>query len=120
MISQLSGTLLEATPSLAVVDVSGIGFELGISSITAASLPAPGGSSGLIRRKASNSGRFCISGSSGKHGAYPARRDPGGTRCPLRRDRAGRGAGAAPVSARALPGPKGPGGLSCPFLPRYI
>lgn len=50
MISQLSGTLLEATPSLAVVDVSGIGFELGISSITAAFLPAPGGSVRLYTR----------------------------------------------------------------------
>ena len=43
MISQLHGTLLEATPSMAVVDVSGVGFELGISGSTAASLPAPGG-----------------------------------------------------------------------------
>ena len=43
MISQLHGTLLEATPSVAVVDVGGVGFELGISGATAASLPALGG-----------------------------------------------------------------------------
>ena len=43
MISQLHGTLLEATPSVAVVDVGGVGFELGISGTTAASLPALGG-----------------------------------------------------------------------------
>ena len=42
MISQVHGILLEATPSVAVVDVSGVGFELGISGITAASLPAVG------------------------------------------------------------------------------
>ena len=42
MISQLHGTLLEATPSVAVIDVSGVGFELGISGTTAASLPALG------------------------------------------------------------------------------
>lgn len=38
MIAQLHGTLLEATPSLAVLDVSGIGFEMGISGTTAAAL----------------------------------------------------------------------------------
>ena len=43
MISQLHGTLLEATPSMAVIDVGGVGFELGISGTTAASLPARGG-----------------------------------------------------------------------------
>lgn len=42
MISQVHGILLEATPSVAVVDVSGVGFELGISGTTAASLPAVG------------------------------------------------------------------------------
>ena len=42
MISQLHGILLEATASRAVLDVSGIGFELGISSTTAAALPACG------------------------------------------------------------------------------
>ena len=35
MISQLHGTLVEATMSSAVVDVSGVGFELGISGSTA-------------------------------------------------------------------------------------
>ncbi len=40
MISQLRGTLVEATPSVAVLDVAGIGFELGISASTAAQLPA--------------------------------------------------------------------------------
>lgn len=39
MISQLRGILLEATPSAAVVDVGGVGYELGISGTTAASLP---------------------------------------------------------------------------------
>lgn len=39
MISQLNGTLLEATPSVAVLDVSGVGFELGISGSTATTLP---------------------------------------------------------------------------------
>lgn len=41
MISQLHGTLVEATMSSAVVDVSGVGFELGISGSTAATLPTP-------------------------------------------------------------------------------
>ena len=43
MISQLHGTLVEATMSSAVVDVSGVGFELGISGSTAATLATPGG-----------------------------------------------------------------------------
>ena len=43
MISQLHGTLVESTMSSAVVDVSGVGFELGISGSTAATLPTPGG-----------------------------------------------------------------------------
>lgn len=42
MISQLHGIVLEASPSRVVIDVSGIGFELGISGITAAQLPALG------------------------------------------------------------------------------
>ena len=50
MISQLHGTLLEATPSMAVIDVSGVGFELGISGTTAASLPALGGDVRLYTR----------------------------------------------------------------------
>lgn len=41
MISQLHGTLVESTMSSAVVDVSGVGFELGISGSTAATLPTP-------------------------------------------------------------------------------
>ena len=36
--------------SMAVVDVSGVGFELGISGSTAASLPAPGGEVRLFTR----------------------------------------------------------------------
>ena len=43
MISQLHGTLLEATPGMAVIDAGGVGFELGISGTTAAALPALGG-----------------------------------------------------------------------------
>ena len=50
MISQLHGTLLEATPSMAVLDVSGVGFELGISGTTAAGLPALGGEVRLFTR----------------------------------------------------------------------
>ena len=38
MISQLHGTLIEATPSTAVVEAAGIGFELGISGTTSAAL----------------------------------------------------------------------------------
>lgn len=50
MIAQLHGLLLEATPSMAVLDVSGVGFELGISGTTAASLPALGGEARLYTR----------------------------------------------------------------------
>ena len=50
MISQLHGTLVEATMSSAVVDVSGVGFELGISGSTAATLPTPGGEIRLYTR----------------------------------------------------------------------
>ena len=42
MITLLTGTLVSATPSAAVLDVGGVGFELGISGTTAASLPCPG------------------------------------------------------------------------------
>ena len=42
MIAQLHGLLVEATPSVVVVDVSGMGFELGISNTTAALLPSVG------------------------------------------------------------------------------
>lgn len=42
MISQLSGVLVEAVPSAIVIDVHGVGFELGISGTTAASLPLVG------------------------------------------------------------------------------
>ena len=38
MISQLCGTLLEISPSSAVIEAAGIGFELGISSKTASML----------------------------------------------------------------------------------
>lgn len=50
MISQLHGTLVEATMSSAVVDVSGVGFELGISGSTAATLPTSGGEVRLYTR----------------------------------------------------------------------
>lgn len=50
MITLIRGTLVEATPSIAVVDVGGVGFELGISSTTAASLPALGGECRLFCR----------------------------------------------------------------------
>ncbi|WP_455137756.1 Holliday junction branch migration protein RuvA [Thermophilibacter sp.] len=42
MIVQLTGTLLEVTPSRVVLDVGGVAFELGVSSTTAASLPHAG------------------------------------------------------------------------------
>lgn len=42
MIALLHGALIEASPSAAVIDAGGIGFELGISGTTAASLPALG------------------------------------------------------------------------------
>ena len=42
MIVQLTGTLLELRPSYAVLDVGGVGYELGISAVTAQSLPSVG------------------------------------------------------------------------------
>ena len=42
MIVQLTGTLIEALPTHVVLDVGGVGFELGVSSTTAASLPHVG------------------------------------------------------------------------------
>lgn len=42
MIALLHGNLIEASPSTAVIDAGGIGFELGISGTTAACLPALG------------------------------------------------------------------------------
>ena len=42
MIVQLTGTLLEVLPSRIVLDVGGVGYELGVSSTTAAALPHVG------------------------------------------------------------------------------
>lgn len=42
MIVQLTGTLVEVTPSRVVMDVGGVGYELGVSSTTAAALPHVG------------------------------------------------------------------------------
>lgn len=42
MIVQLTGTLVEVLPTHAVLDVGGVGYELGISSQTAAALPQVG------------------------------------------------------------------------------
>ena len=42
MIVQLTGTLAEVTPSRVVLDVGGVGYELGVSSTTAAALPHAG------------------------------------------------------------------------------
>lgn len=50
MIAQLRGVLVEAQPSFVVLDVSGIGFEVGISSMTAAALPALGEEARLFTR----------------------------------------------------------------------
>ena len=46
MIVQLTGTLLEVLPLHVVLDVQGVGYELGVSATTAASLP-PVGQSGV-------------------------------------------------------------------------
>lgn len=42
MIVQLTGSLVEVMPSHVVMDVGGVGYELGVSSATAASLPQVG------------------------------------------------------------------------------
>ena len=42
MIVQLTGTLVEVTPSRVTLDVGGVGYELGVSSTTAAALPHTG------------------------------------------------------------------------------
>ena len=42
MIVQLTGTLMEVLPTHVVLDVGGVGYELGVSSSTAAALPAVG------------------------------------------------------------------------------
>lgn len=42
MITMVHGTLIEASPSAAVVEAGGVGYELGISGNTAAELPALG------------------------------------------------------------------------------
>lgn len=46
MIVQLTGTLVESLPTHIVLDVHGVGYELGVSSTTAAALP-PVGESGV-------------------------------------------------------------------------
>ena len=46
MIVQLVGTVVEVTPFSLVLDVNGVGYELGISSSTAGTLP-PAGTSGV-------------------------------------------------------------------------
>ncbi len=42
MIVQLTGTLVEVLPSHIIIDVNGVGYELGCSSTTAAALPTAG------------------------------------------------------------------------------
>lgn len=42
MIVQLTGTLIEVLPTHVVLDVGGVGYEMGVSSNTAAALPAVG------------------------------------------------------------------------------
>lgn len=42
MIVQLTGTLVEFTASTVVLDVHGVGYELGVSAVTASSLPEVG------------------------------------------------------------------------------
>ena len=46
MIVRLTGTLLEVLPTHVVLDVNGVGYELGVSANTAASLP-PAGEAGV-------------------------------------------------------------------------
>lgn len=46
MIVQLTGTLVEVLPSRVTIDVCGMGYELGVSSTTAAALP-PAGEAGV-------------------------------------------------------------------------
>ena len=46
MIVQLTGTLIEVLPSHIVIDVNGVGYDLGCSSTTAAALP-PAGEAGV-------------------------------------------------------------------------
>lgn len=42
MIVQLTGTLVEAMPTYAVLDVNGVGYELGLSTTTSSALPSVG------------------------------------------------------------------------------
>lgn len=42
MIVQLTGTLVEVMPTYAVLDVNGVGYELGLSTTTSSALPAAG------------------------------------------------------------------------------
>ena len=42
MIVQLTGTLVEVLPTHVIIDVGGVGFQLGVSSITAGALPPVG------------------------------------------------------------------------------
>jgi len=42
VIVQLTGTLVEVLPTHVVIDVGGVGFQLGVSSITAGALPSVG------------------------------------------------------------------------------
>ena len=42
MIVQLTGTLVEVLPSAVVLDVAGVGYELGVSTTTASALPSAG------------------------------------------------------------------------------
>lgn len=50
MISQLRGLLIEASSTSIVLDVSGVGFELGVSNTTAAALPQLGQEARLFTR----------------------------------------------------------------------
>ena len=42
MISQLTGSLVDVSPTSVVLDVGGIGFVLGVSATTVAALPQAG------------------------------------------------------------------------------
>ncbi len=62
MISQLRGILLEATMSQAVIDVGGVGYEVGISGTTAAALPQAGDEVRLYTRMRASSDAVALFG----------------------------------------------------------
>ena len=62
MIVQLSGILVEADLSHVVLDVGGVGYELGVSSATAAALPPVGEPATLLARLVVREGALAVYG----------------------------------------------------------